>query len=203
MAQRFITLFFSTIVGSILAASLMTMSTPAAQALPVSKSASRDNHHIEELFHRDQQDRHSRKLSTKELASRSDERRIAVLKLYYGNQVQTPNDLFRAATVLLHGKVPEDYLLAHEMAVAAVAAGRPNSRWLAAATEDKFLLSIGRPQRFATQYRTEDGKMLGLHRVELGVIDPLRQMMEVPPFAEAERKATVATRIAADDEATL
>jgi hypothetical protein len=47
---------------------------------------------------------------------------------------------------------PDDYLLAHELCVVAIGKGEKRARWLAAASEDRFLMALKRPQRFATQY---------------------------------------------------
>jgi hypothetical protein len=80
----------------------------------------------------------------------------------------------------------EDFLLAHEFCVVALAKGEKEARWLAAATEDRFLMNLGRPQRFGTQYRSADpDDPVRLHKVGPGVTDGLRKEMGVPSLAEA------------------
>ena len=67
----------------------------------------------------------------------------------HSEPVKTTTD---APMVLQHASRPEDYLLAHEFCVVALAKGEKSARWLAAATEDRFLMNLKRPQRFGTQY---------------------------------------------------
>lgn len=51
---------------------------------------------------------------------------------------------------------PDDFLLAHEFCVIAIIKGKNDreARWLAASSEDRFLMNIQRPQRFGTQFRS-------------------------------------------------
>lgn len=108
-----------------------------------------------------------------------------VKELYSQNQLQTGNDYFKAALILQHGDVPEDYLLAHELCVVAISKG-VHVESLAAASEDRFLMSIGRPQRFGTQYRSDNNGPYRLYTMDSGVTDQLRRMMSVPSLAEAK-----------------
>src|SRR5436190_1379819 len=79
----------------------------------------------------------------------------------YESNSQSPSrskpagDYYRAAMILQHGDVAEDYLLAHEFCVVAISKGDARAKWLAAASEDRFLMNIDRPQRFATQFRCD------------------------------------------------
>ena len=59
--------------------------------------------------------------------------------------------------ILQHGRDIDDYLLAHEFCVVALSKGERRANWLSGATEDRFLMSVGRPQRFATQFKAEKG----------------------------------------------
>ncbi len=91
--------------------------------------------------------------------------------------------------VLQHASRPEDYLLAHEFCVVALAKGEKSARWLAAATEDRFLMNLKRPQRFGTQYFSSGSDQLTkLHEVAPEVTDALRQELGVPTLAEAHRR---------------
>ncbi|HEX5084389.1 MAG TPA: hypothetical protein VFY40_20285 [Blastocatellia bacterium] len=113
------------------------------------------------------------------------------------NKLQTGNDYFRAALILQHSLAPEDYLLAHELCVVALSKGKPNAgaldaRGLAAASDDRFLKSIGRPQRFGTPYHVEDEnapvKHYKLYKTDSGVTDELRSIMNVPSLAGAKAR---------------
>ena len=91
--------------------------------------------------------------------------------------------------VLQHGDSPEDYLLAHEFCVVALGKGEREARWLTAATEDRFLMKIGRPQRFGTQYRSSGpDDPVRLYEVGAGVTDGLRRELGVPTLEEARRR---------------
>lgn len=71
--------------------------------------------------------------------------------------VKTGPDFFRAAFILQHGEEPSHFLLAHHMALMAMSFGMTDARWISAATLDRYLLSIGQPQVYGTQFSTEDG----------------------------------------------
>jgi len=107
--------------------------------------------------------------------------------MVFTDRLQTGADCYHAAMILQHGDIAEDYLLAHELCVVAIVKGEDRARWLAAASEDRFLMNIGRPQRFGTQYRSEGvGGTVRLCEVEPGVTDELRSAMDVPSLKEAK-----------------
>src|SRR5260370_40415492 len=54
------------------------------------------------------------------------------------------------------------------------------SSHLGAAAEGRFLINIGRPQRFGTQYRAEGEGPLRLYEVGEGASDEARRLMAVP-----------------------
>src|SRR2546421_6408254 len=68
--------------------------------------------------------------------------------------LQTGADFFDAAVIFQHGNKPDDYLLAHVLAMVAVAKGNLGARAISAATLDRYLQSIDEPQVFGTQYLT-------------------------------------------------
>ena len=109
--------------------------------------------------------------------------------MYEAGELHTGKDYYRAAMVLQHASRPEDYLLAHELCVVAVSKGDRDARWLAAATEDRYLMNLGRPQRFGTQYRSDGpDKPVHLYEVGPGVTDALRRELNVPTLDEARKK---------------
>jgi hypothetical protein len=107
-----------------------------------------DNLRLEELYAGDQKDRES-VLSTQQqveqLRQRDLARRKEVFEMITGGNVNTVNDLYRAAVIMLHGAEPKEFLCAHRLAVMASVNGHKPARWLAAASLDRFLMSIGRP----------------------------------------------------------
>lgn len=65
-------------------------------------------------------------------------------------------DFYYASFIFQHGGKPEDFLLAHVLATAAMARGYDAS-WIASATLDRYLQTIGKPQVFGTQYQKPQG----------------------------------------------
>lgn len=114
-----------------------------------------DNLRLQELFEQDQQDRQevfSTPAQVKELKHRDAMRRSLISEMISRGEVNTANDLYHAGVVLMHGDAPKDYLTAHRLAVTASILGHKSSRWLSAATLDRYLLSIGQPQIYGTQF---------------------------------------------------
>ena len=114
-----------------------------------------DNLRVEELHLADQADRARVYSSAQDVAALKERdlaRRKEVSELLGRGEVNTQNDLYRAAVIFLHGAEPKDFLTAHRMAVISSIQGHRNARWLAAASLDRFLMSIGLPQTYGTQF---------------------------------------------------
>src|SRR5262249_29330526 len=115
-----------------------------------------DREELVKMFDEDQADRAPDNVDWSVVLRRDRARLARVKELFTSGGLQTGEDFHRAAMILQHGSEPEDQLLAHEFCVAALALGKVDdaTKWLAAASEDRFLMNIDRPQRFATQYRS-------------------------------------------------
>jgi hypothetical protein len=89
---------------------------------------------------------------------------------------------------LQHGREPEDFLLAHELCVVAIVLGKNDkeTRWLAAASEDRFMVHIDRPQRFGTQFHSDSGGPWKLHNVDPTLPDEIRTLLGTGSLAEAK-----------------
>lgn len=159
---------------------------------PQTTQTTKNNEELARIFKEDQSDRmpkDGKAIDWKIVGPRDKARLARVKELYEQNGLQTGADYFYAAMILQHGEVPEDYLLAHELCVVAISKGEARAKWLAAASEDRFLMNIGRPQRFGTQYRSDGPKApVLLYTMGAGVTDELRRAMEVPPLAEAKAR---------------
>ncbi|WP_277970258.1 hypothetical protein [Sphingomonas echinoides] len=79
-------------------------------------------------------------------------RRARMRVLLAEDHVASGDDYEHAAFIFQHGDRPEDYLLAHALAVIATARGSRNGAWIAAASLDRYLASIGKPQIYGTQF---------------------------------------------------
>jgi hypothetical protein len=154
--------------------------------------SSLDNAEVARLCAEDQADRtpaDGQAIDWKFVGPRDAERLARLKVLYRAGALRSGRDFHRAALVLQHGTEPDDYALAHELCIVAIAQGELDALWLCAASEDRFLMKIGRPQRFATQYRADaGGGPLRLYTVGEGVTDGLRAEFQAPTLEEARRR---------------
>jgi hypothetical protein len=95
-------------------------------------------------------------------------RRIEIYGMLKAKALHIGTDFERAALILQHGDDTADYRTAHELALEAIVLGDTNAKWLAAATLDRYLMRLGKPQKYGTQFRTNI--MTGA--VELYPVDP-------------------------------
>jgi hypothetical protein len=165
-------------------------------ASPIEAQAvsSRGGHHEElaRMFAEDQADRNpagGRSIDWAVVRPRDKRRLARVREMYRGGDLRTGKDYYHAAMILQHSDKPSDYLLAHEFCVVAIGKGEDRAKWLAAASEDRYLMDIGRPQRFGTQYRAS-GPMapFRLHEVDDGVTDGLRREFNTPTLEQARAR---------------
>jgi quercetin dioxygenase-like cupin family protein len=158
---------------------------------PPPPAAAPEGDELARLYREDQDDRKGGNIDWEKVGPRDQQREARVRELYKADKLHTGADYYHAAMILQHGRRPDDYLLAHEFCVAAIGKGEERAKWLAAASEDRFLQSIQRPQRFGTQYGVEASS--GAWRVKPpvapDVTDGLRRALNVPTLQEAEANA--------------
>jgi len=92
------------------------------------------------------------KFSEDELTARAKARDAKVRALLAAGELKTGEDFHEAAFIFQHGDDSEHYLFAHVLAMEAVLKGSNEAKWIAAATLDRYLQSVGQPQVFGTQY---------------------------------------------------
>jgi hypothetical protein len=123
---------------------------------PYAFSQAGNNEEMTKIFTADQKERENpMKLTPSDwqvINAHDAERRKQVRKLLDAGAITTGDDFEHAAFIFQHGNLPEDYLLAHILAVAAVARGDLKARWISAATLDRYLEAVKQPQVFGTQY---------------------------------------------------
>jgi hypothetical protein len=124
------------------------------------------------------------------VSGRDGDRRTRVLELMRDGAAHVAADYLHAAMALQHGTGPDDYQLANQWATEAVrlAPSDPRARWLAVATKDRYLMSIGQPQWYGTQYRKRDGHWT-LYDVDPSITDEQRMSWNAPPLDVARRRA--------------
>ncbi|KQP47828.1 hypothetical protein ASF31_00265 [Brevundimonas sp. Leaf280] len=124
-----------------------------------------------------------------EMLAADAERRVQTRALLDAGALQTGEDYRAAAFVFQHGSTPEDYLLAHSLAVAAVAKGSPEGAWIAAATLDRYLQMTEKPQIYGTQTRKIRDAPATLDPYDRALIpDSLRAVFGVPPQSEQDAR---------------
>jgi hypothetical protein len=123
-----------------------------------------------------------------------DARRRRVLELLAQGRVETARDRLHAALILQHtpgticeGRLrssnPENYLLAHHLAQAALDAGLDEARYLVAASIDRYLAFTEGRQRYGTNRLVdlETGESY-LPEIDRSVSDEARARYGVPPL---------------------
>ncbi|MFC6086080.1 hypothetical protein [Sphaerisporangium aureirubrum] len=145
-----------------------------------------DDPELRGLYHRDQEDRRDNQLADGAVERDILRRRRGMEKLAAG-EVRSPWDYYHLAMLLQHSGLPEHYHLAHELCRRA-APHCPRAPWLAAAALDRWLLHMGLPQRFGTQYVRSGGRW-SLYRVDPSTTDEERTTWDVPTLAEAHHQA--------------
>jgi hypothetical protein len=112
-----------------------------------------------------------------------------VRELLKDGKLHTGEDFEHAAFIFQHSGTPDDYLLAHTLAMVAVARGRTSALWIGAATLDRYLLNIQQPQIYGTQYqwKNNDPTTQEPYHREL-ISDALRRALGVPPLAEQDER---------------
>lgn len=187
MANRIVTIVLTLnliVFGGVLLRT--TGSSDSASTQSSTKFANNANMELRRLFEEDQSDREppdGRSLDQAVIQARDLTRLLRVKELYIQNKLLTGADYYHAAMILQHGDTPEDYLLAHEFCIVGISKGEARAKWLAAASEDRFLMMIRRPQRFGTQYLSVGtDSALQLYKVGSDVTDELRVMFNVPPL---------------------
>ena len=171
---------------------LRPLSAPSRVQAQEKASDEKDNDELLLIFAEDQADRtpkDGKEIDWKVVSPRDQKRQARVRELYEKGELRTGLDYFHAGLVFQHGSKPEDYLLGHELAVLAAVKGAKGGLSLAAATEDRFLMAINRPQRFGTQYKGMVGKSgVTLYEVGPGVTDKLRKEFHSRTLAEAKAR---------------
>ena len=120
------------------------------------------NAEMKRLFDEDQRARQDfQKMSADDwkVVSKDDAaRRQRTHALLTAGQLHSSEDFREAAFIFQHGDTSDDYLLAHTLAMVAVAKGDAGALWIGTATLDRYLHSIQRPQIYGTQFVTPDNK---------------------------------------------
>jgi hypothetical protein len=147
-----------------------------------------DNPELEALKKVDQADRSfvssPSEIKWEIVSVRDAARQQRVRELLLADQVRTAQDFDNAALIMQHGSRPSDYLLAHELG--AIAAYMGNLGSLPALAEDRWLESIGRQQRWGSQFDW-DGNVKEMDTAGAAVTDGMRSDLLLPTLDEIKR----------------
>lgn len=147
---------------------------------------------MKKLFDEDQADRTpgpGKNIDWEAVSTRDEAREGRIKELLRTGALHSGADYYHAAMILQHAPEANDYLLAHDLCVIAIAKGEERAKWLAAASLDRFLMAIGRQQRFGTQFISKRSyRPPHLAPVDLDVPDQLRRELNVPTLEEAKAK---------------
>jgi hypothetical protein len=157
-----------------------------------------DNPEMSRIYVADQAARENlAAFNTLNVGKQDAERRAQSRRLLDAGELRSGTDFYRAAFIFQHGSTPGDFLFAHTLAVIAAARGRPDATWIASATLDRYLQSIGQRQIYGTQFQLpRDAPATQDPYDRLLISDALRSALGVPSLADQaeQRKAWDAER---------
>ncbi|HVS00911.1 MAG TPA: hypothetical protein VMW27_30100 [Thermoanaerobaculia bacterium] len=149
------------------------------------------NAELTKLHEQDQASRrHAPHAAAETSASQNDlARRKQVMDIVAQGGAREADDYFHAAGVVQHSDKPEELKLAHEWSLKALELNPeyPFVRLLAASTQDRYLMSQGKPQLYGTQFKKVEGKWI-LWEVDPSITDQERAKWDVPPLDESKGK---------------
>lgn len=112
------------------------------------------------------------------------ERESIVLDMLKKGRIRSSEELYFAAFILQHAQCSQLTKAANRLAELAVRRGDDKAKWLYAATLDRYLLSLGQPQKYGTQFTLQNGRKV-LRPVDPSTTDADRAKYNVPPLSKA------------------
>jgi hypothetical protein len=144
------------------------------------------------IYDEDQKPRQAANMSHADWATinkQDEDRRAQVRGLLAKNALHSGKDFEQAAFIFQHGATPGDYLLAHTLAMIAVARGNAGALWIATATLDRYLKAIKQPQIYGTQFsKSKDIPWTQEPYDRTLISDELRRQLGVPSQATQEKQ---------------
>lgn len=157
------------------------------EGIPGKKSFSRE---LRELFDADQADRKALQGKwndpelSKTMIDNDSKRLIRAREIYEEHMSRTAllssEELIQLAFLFQHSPESDDYRKAYDLGEAAGDEGK----WIAAAAEDRWLLSKGEKQKWGTRFLNETEQAPMASDEESGITDEMRAQREIPPRAE-------------------
>ncbi len=133
-----------------------------ALAAPIHGVGSDVSKELAELYRADQEDQNNfDSMPLEEALDRQKKRRDRVAEIVQAGELEKPIDYHHASWIFQHGENADDFLMAHLLATAASFGGEDQARFLSAAGLDRFLMNLGHPQRFGSQFTDAAGTDMG------------------------------------------
>ena len=124
----------------------------------------------------------------KPIFKNDDDRENATRRLIADGDLHSGKDFEKAAVIFQHSHKPDDYLLSHSLALVALSKGDSDAVWIAAASLDRYLIAVGSPQIYGTQFLTPPGTQATQEPYARSIIsDAIRGDLRVPSIADQER----------------
>ena len=140
-----------------------------------------DNRELIELAEADQSERENFELDPKLIYKNDSLRREKVIHFEKNEKLKTSKDFYNASLIFQHGKDSTDYLKALNFMKKSIELDSTINKWLFAAITDRYLLSVGKPQIYGTQFqkfgidspwelgKIDTTKISDKERIELGI----------------------------------
>jgi hypothetical protein len=140
---------------------------------------------LEQLVLKSQELRQNDTIDYSVVAELDRQHREQVFEMISRGLVTEPPDLYHAAILLQHADpntCRDCYLLAHHLARRAAELGHEPSKYMAAATLDRYLVFSGKPQKYGTQFNTDSLGNEYIFPIDSLTSDSERAVWNVPPF---------------------
>lgn len=125
-------------------------------------------------------------------------RQARVKELLKDGEVRTADDYYAAAMVFQHGEGADEIRLAHALAFTAwqMKPDHALARWLVAASWDRLMMRLKRPQWYGTQFsKPQPDQPWVLYDIDETVVsDAERAQMGVPTLAESKARVAELNR---------
>lgn len=148
------------------------------------------NEELKKMYESDVKEKREADWDDAEVVARIDkkdrERKKRVKEIMSAGGLKVGADYHHAALIFQHGNTTADYKKANELAKKGIELGDERSKWLYAATLDRWLLSSGKAQKYGTQFEKEkNGDWEVAKPIDRSITDEERAKCNVPPLAEA------------------
>jgi len=147
------------------------------------------NKELEKMYEDDVEEKTNADWNDKKVVAKIDKndkkRKKRVMEIIAEGGLRVAADYHHAALIFQHGGTTVDYKRANELAKKGMEMGDERSKWLYAASMDRWLVSQGKPQKYGTQFRKNKKGNWEPGSIDPTTTDEERTRFNVPPISEA------------------